>query len=222
MAKRKCDPTSGSIGTETYLIGRNGQVVRDRVTPANPRTSPQTMQRSILATVAARWRTLTDGDRTSWSSAARTHQTKPRLGMSGPLTGEQLFCRINTVLATFGQDQVDIPPAYPVFGLLATVNLVITNTVGVIAIKLTCPNSPGENTAVRASAPCSAGIARTPRQVLIGTVPTPAQGSADITSLYTARFGVPGEGSRLFVTCNMFTDGWESPFVTFTAVVPAA
>lgn len=222
MAKRTCDPTSGSIGTETYLVGRNGQVVRDRVTPFNPRTSPQTLQRSTLATVSARWRTLTDGQRTSWSSAALSHQTKPRLGMSGPLTGEQLFCRINAVLLTFGQDQVDVPPPYPVFPTLAPRGLVITNTADVIAIKLTCPSNPGENTALRASAPCSAGIARTPRQVIIGTVPTPAAGSSDITSAYVARYGVPGVGSRLFVTCNQFVDGWESPLVTFTGVVPAA
>jgi hypothetical protein len=222
MAKRTCDPTSGSIGTETYLIGRHGQVVRDRVTPANPRTSPQTMQRSILATVAARWRTLTDGQRTAWASAATSHQTKPRLGTSGPLTGEQLFCRINAVLQTFGLDQADVPPAYPVFPSLAPQGLVITNTAGTIAIKLTCPTNPGDNTVLRASAPCSAGIARTPRQVLIGTVPTPIAESSNITSLYVARYGVPGVASRLFVTCNMFTDGWESQLVTFTAVVPAA
>ena len=151
-----------------------------------------------------------------------SHQTKPRLGMSGPLTGEQLFCRINTVLQTFGLDQVDAPPAFPVFGQLAPQGLVITNTEDVIKIALTCPINPGENTALRASAPCSAGIARTPRQVLIGVVPAATSGSSNITDLYTARYGVPGVGSRLFVTCNQFVDGWESQLVTFTAVVPAA
>lgn len=151
-----------------------------------------------------------------------SHQTKPRLGMSGPLTGEQLFCRINAVLVTFDQVQVDMPPPFPVFPALGPQNLVITNTAGLIAIKLTCPTDPSENTIMRASAPCSAGIARTPRQVIIGTVPEPVLGSSDITALYTARYGVPDVTSRLFVTCNQFIDGWESQLVTFTAIVPAA
>ena len=140
-------------------MGRNGQVVRNRITPANPKTPPQTSQRSILAAVSARWRTLTDGQRTSWSSAALSHQTKPRLGMSGPLTGEQLFCRINAVLQTFGQVQLDMAPAYPVFPDLAPQNLVITNTNGLIAIKLTCPTDPAANTIGTRFSPCWAGIA---------------------------------------------------------------
>jgi len=38
---------------------------------------------------------------------------------------------------------------------LAPTNLVITNTGGTIALKLTCPADPGENTIVRASVPVS-------------------------------------------------------------------
>jgi hypothetical protein len=34
-----------------------------------------------------------------------------RLGQSGPLTGQQLFNKINCTLAQFGQEQVDAPPA---------------------------------------------------------------------------------------------------------------
>jgi hypothetical protein len=50
-------------------------------------------------------------------------------------------CRSNTInctLSKFGQDQVDAPPARPLFPDLAAQGLVITNTGGVIALKLTC------------------------------------------------------------------------------------
>jgi hypothetical protein len=79
-------------------------------------------------------------------------KSNSRLGQSGPLSGFQLFAKINCTLAQFGQEQVDAPPAQPQFPDLAPTNLVITNTRGVIARKLTCPADPGENTIVPASA----------------------------------------------------------------------
>jgi hypothetical protein len=34
-------------------------------------------------------------------------------------------------------------------------------------------------------------------------------GSADITALYTARYGVPPVGKKVYVQANQFVDGWE-------------
>jgi hypothetical protein len=44
----------------------------------------------------------------------------------------------------------DLPPVAPHFPTLAPQSLVITIPAGVIAVKLTCPTSPGENTVLRA------------------------------------------------------------------------
>jgi hypothetical protein len=52
--------------------------------------------------------------------------------------------------------------------------------------------------------------------------PAAAQGSADITGLYTARYGVPPVGKKVFVSVNQVVDGWENLPVTFWAIVPAA
>lgn len=221
MAKRLCDPTSGSIARETYLVGRNGQVVRTRTIPANPNTVAQIAARASLATASQMWRTLTQLQREAWTIAALNVPSRPRLGQSGPLTGEQLFCKLNAALSLMGQVHVTTPPAFPTFPDLAPQNLFITNTDGVIAISLTCPTDPGSETALRGAAPVSAGIARLPRVAFLGAVPAPVQGASDITSLYTARYGVPPVGSRIFVVVNMIVDGWESPKVAFSAVVPA-
>ena len=35
-------------------------------------------------------------------------------------------------------------------------------------------------------------------------------GSADITGLYTARYGVPKAGTKVYVQVNQVVDGWES------------
>jgi hypothetical protein len=47
-------------------------------------------------------------------------------------------------------------------------------------------------------------------------------GSVDITSLYTARYGVPPVGEKVYVRVNQFVDGWESLGRTFWAIVRAA
>jgi hypothetical protein len=46
-------------------------------------------------------------------------------------------------------------------------------------------------------------------------------GSADITALYTARYGVPPVGKKVYIQVNQFVDGWEDLPVSFWAVVPA-
>ena len=44
----------------------------------------------------------------------------------------------------------------------------------------------------------------------------------DITDLYTARFGAPTVGSKVYVQVNQFVDGWESLPRTFVGIVPEA
>jgi hypothetical protein len=177
--------------------------------------------RTILDRVAARCRVLQETERAAWMAAAKEAKSNTRLGQNGNLSGFLLFAKINCTLAQFGQDQVDAPPAQPQFPDLAPQGLVITNNAGVVALKLTCPGNPGENTIIRASAPVSQGRGTCADFRILGTCPAPAAGSADITSLYTGRYGVPPVATKVYVRVNQFVDGWESLPVTFWAIVPA-
>ena len=215
-------PQSGKRGLTVSMGGRYGQVSRALVIPSNPRTAAQLNVRQLMSTQAAAWRALTQAQRAAWIAAAALDKSRSRLGQSGPLTGSQLFVKVNVNLTLFGQAAVNMPPAQPVFPALAPQNLVITNAGGVIAIKLTCPADPGENTIVRAAAPQSAG-----RQVcndfrILGVCPAPVLGSSDVTALYSARFGAPAVGSKVFVRCNQFVDGYEDLPHEFYAIVPAS
>ena len=125
-------------------------------------------------------------------------------------------------MAQFGQAQVDAPPDHPQFPDLAAQNFVITNTAGVIALKLTCPTDPGANTIVRGAAPLSQGRETCGDYRVLGTCPPAVAGSADITGLYTARYGVPPVAKKVYIQVNQFVDGWESRPVSFWAIVPAA
>ena len=214
-------PQTGKMGLTVTWPGRNGLIRRLLVTPSNPRSDRQLVVRDLLAQQARRFDGLTDAQQDAWIVAAAGYKSTPTLGQSGPLTGLQLFVRINCKLGLLGQEPVDVPPVSPQFPNLAPQNLVITNTAGVIALKLTCPTSPGENTIVRASAPVSQGRETCDDFRILGTCPAPAAGSADITSLYTARYGAPAVGKKVYVQVNQFVNGWESLPVTFSGIVPA-
>ena len=215
-------PQSGKRGLTVSEQGRNGQISRILAIPSNPRTAAQMAVRHALSSVSARWRTLTEEQRSAWRALAMTRKSAPRLGQSGPLTGSQLFAKINCSLATLGAEQVDAPPSFPQFPDNPVDGLVITNLAGVIALKLGCPSTPANNTTVRAAAPCSQGLANNANFRILGVLPAPVAGACDITSLYTARYGSPAVGTKVFVRVNQNIDGWEDVPVELSAIVPAA
>lgn len=201
---------------------RNGLVRRILVTPKNPRTDKQLVVRELLSQQARRFDALTDAQQDAWNVVAAGYQSRSSLGQSGPLTGLQLFVRVNCKLGLLGQEPVDVPPAAPQFPDLAPQSLVITNTGGVVAVKLTCPADPGENTVLRASPPQNSAVRACRNFRIIGTCPAPAQGAADITGLYTTEFGAVPVGKRLFVRASTMVGGFESLARQFQARVPAA
>ena len=48
----------------------------------------------------------------------------------------------------------------------------------------------------------------------------PEAGRAEITALYTARFGEPRPGERLFIVTRQQKDGWQAPEHETTEIVP--
>jgi hypothetical protein len=196
-------------------------VSRRRVVPYNPRTQRQTEVRSSFAIYARRFGELIDAQREAWNAEAATYRSRRRQGQSGPLTGLHLFIRVNCKLALFGLEPLNTSPPPPVFPELAPQELVITNKAGVIAVKVVCPADPGDNTVLRASRPLSPGVETCREFRVLGMCPAPVDGLADITALYTARFGLPPVGRRIFLRASTMVSGFESLPLEFRALVPA-
>jgi hypothetical protein len=215
-------PQVGKLGLTVTWHGRNGQIRRILAIPKNPRTDRQLEVRDLLQQQTRRFDALTDVQQDAWNVAGAGFHSTPSLGQSGPLTGLQLFVRVNCKLGLLGQDAVDVPPVAPQFPALAPQGLVITNTGGAVAVKLTCPTNPGQNTVLRASPPQNSAVRACRNFRIIGTCPVPTAGAADITSLYTAEFGAVPVGKRLFVQASTMVDGFESLPRQFQARVPAA
>jgi hypothetical protein len=215
-------PQVGKLGLTVTWPARNGLVRRILVTPKNPRSDRQLEVRDLLMRQARRFDALTDMQQDAWNVAAAGYQSRPTLGQSGPLTGLQLFVRVNCKLGLLGLVPVDAPPVAPQFPDLAPLSMVITNTGGVVAVKLACPTEPGDNTVLRACPPQNSAVRACRNYRIIGLCPAPVQGSADITGLYAAEFGAVPIGKRLFVRASTMVDGFESLPRQFQARVPAA
>ena len=215
-------PQVGALGTTVTWRGRTGQTRRWRTIPRNPRSLAQQLIRQYLATQANAYDQLTDVEQAAWIAAASQMQSKATLGQSGPLTGLQLFTKVNCALLAIGGTPVSAPPAKPLLEILPIDALAITNTAGVIALRLHTTDTPPEGTMLRACAPQHNGCRRGVHYCLLGTLGTPVSNYITITTAYTGRFGVPSVGSRVFVSVNANLDGYQGIPLMFSARVPAA
>jgi hypothetical protein len=205
------------------MPGRYGQVRRAWVAPKASQTPNQLLVRSRLSTHARAYDALTSSQQDAWSTAAQAISSRSRLGQSGPLTGLQFFTKINCTLSLLGEDPVDVPPSTPVFGALAPQNLLITNAIATgIKLALTCPTSVGENTILSATLGQGSGTRRPVSWRVLGSCPAAVAGSSNITALYTARYGLPQVGDRVFVSAKLMVNGFYGPESVFSALVPEA
>jgi hypothetical protein len=215
------DPSqSGKRGHRVWQKARHGLISYPAFVPFNPRSPGQVAVRDIFRYLNARWSQITEAQRALWRAAARKHRSRPRLDQSGPLTGQQLFLKINIARLYYHLGCVDEPFAYPCFSRLAVSGLQITNIASRVEIALLCRGDPGDRTILRASRPRTADCKLCTDFRFIGFCPPPTDGQVDITAPYSAKFKLLLAGSRIFVRANQVIEGWEDAPCVFTAVVP--
>jgi hypothetical protein len=215
-------PQSGHLGTFVSYRTRYGQFRRPYVIPTDPQTAAQLRHRRNMGRAAACWRTLTDTQFAAWIALASQLHSRSQLGKSGSLAGYNLFVRINSNLADINEPQVTDPPDCPQFGPNPVGDLSITNTGGVIALKLIVPATPTRHTLVLGTKPLSRGRSFPGRFVFLGLLPEPVGDISDITELYKAQYGVPPVNTRVFIRTVQQVNGWKNIPKQTTAVVPTA
>ena len=215
-------PQSGRLGTFVSYKTRYGQFRRPYVIPSDPKTPAQLRHRRNMGHAAAHWRTLTDIQRAAWIAFAAQLHSRSLLGKSGTLAGFNLYIRINANLADIYEPQVVDPPDYAQFSPNLVGDLGITNTGGVIALKLIVPAVPTRHTLVLATKPLSAGRSFPGRFICLGLLPEPVGGISDITELYKVLYGLPPANARVFIQTVQQINGWKDIPKQTTAVVPPA
>lgn len=144
------------IAATVYSKNGAGAIIRNRVTPINRRTTLQTNQRQLLASLASAWRGLTQAQRDGWNSASPSFPQTDSLGQTVTLTGEQLYVRSNANLVLIGQAQITDAPIPTSFAIMALGVVTLTAAAFTVAFTET-PVPAGFSLVFRATRPVSPG-----------------------------------------------------------------
>ena len=197
---------------------RRRQYARRYVLPLDPRTASQQQMRDIMRRVVPAWSTLlTPAQRRAWDAKALTVLSRWRAGQ-GPLSGQQLFVKLNCVwLRLGGQDLLLWPPPRAKFYRSPVVGLEVSWHEDRARVVLRVAGPVRRDLMVFGAAPCSAGWSKLRHPVYLGLIPAVAGGVkdqtdryVDVTDWYVARFGEPEPGEQVFIRTRQQRNGWQS------------
>jgi hypothetical protein len=202
-------PQSGSTAGTTSSRNRFGQYRRTRATPVNPNTTAQSSARARLSESATSWRGLTDAQRAGWTSLGEQMTRTDSLGQAYTLTGFQAFVSVNSVLLYSGGAALSAAPALSSPDALLTTT--ITSTGGTLSVAYTATPMPANTKlAVFASPQRSAGRSFEGDYRLLGVTAAAAASPFNALATYTAKFGAPVVGNKIFIMLVAIFSGFES------------
>lgn len=205
-------PQSGSAAGSTASRNRFGQYIRTRAIPVQPSTPAQLNQRARQSANAAAWRDLTDGQRAGWLSLGAQMLRTDSLGQTYDLNGFLAYCSVNNVNLDSGESAVSDAPALITPGTLDTATITLTAAAFSIAYTAT-PLAAGVRLYIFCSPQRSAGRQFEGDYRLIAVTAAAAASPANILAAYTAKFGVPVVGNRIFISLELEEGGFKgSPF----------
>jgi len=211
-------PQSGSQAGTTASRNRFGQYLRTRATPVNPSSGAQGLVRARMAANSAAWRALTGAQRAGWADLGLSMVRSDSLGQTYTLQGNQAYASVNnnrllSTLAVVADAPALVTP--PVI-----TSATITLTAASLSIAYTPTPMPAATyLAVYASPQRSAGRSYESdfRFIKLSAV----AGASTLVALteYTAKFGVPVVGNRIFFSLIAISLGFQSgPHVTSAVV----
>jgi hypothetical protein len=209
---------------------RRCQYARRYVLPLDPRTASQQQMRDIMRRVVPAWSTLlTPAQRRAWDALAPTVFSRWRAGQ-GPLSGQQLFVKLNCVwLRVGGKSLLLCPPRRAKFYRSPVVGLEVSWHEGRVRVLLRVAGPMRRDLMIFGAAPCSAGWSKLRHPVYLGLIPAVAdrvkdqpERYFDITDWYVGRFGEPEPGKQVFIRTRQQRNCWQSAPKDLSAIVPAA
>jgi hypothetical protein len=202
-------PSSGSMQGDTWSRNRFGQYVRSRATPVNPNTPAQAAIRARMSLNAAAWRALTDAQRAGWMDLGLSMVRTDSLGQSYTLTGFMAYCSVNNNLLTAGDAVVSDAPALVTPSALETATITLTAAAFSVAYTPT-PLGTGQRLFIFTSPQRSAGRSFEGDYRLLAVTAAAAASPHNALAAYTAKFGVPVVGNKVFLSLQVFDQGFLS------------
>lgn len=211
-------PSSGSMAGTTASRNRFGQYLRTRAIPVNPATSAQGMVRARFSANSAAWRALTAAQRAGWAGMGGSMPRTDALGQTNPIQGNQAYISVNNNRVMVGLTPVADAPAIATPVSLLTVTVTLSAAAFSIAYTAT-PLGAATYLAVYASPQRSAGRSYESDFRLIKVSAAAAASPLVVTAEYTAKFGIPITGQKVFLSLVTLTLGFASgPFLTSQVV----
>ncbi|HPC52985.1 MAG TPA: hypothetical protein PLV05_07770, partial [Verrucomicrobiota bacterium] len=219
--KMLTSPRTGSLGAETYYQSPFGVCARRRTVPRDRPSERKAAARSYFGISSREWGLkLTEAQRERWNAAALHVPSRPWMGQYAHLSGQQFCVQINSTLRGLGLAPVEEPPAPVVFGPNPVTGLEIVNDAeDGVRLRLNVGEAH-EDIMVFGQPPCSAGRMKPRRAYYLGLLGPSQNGQSDITDLYTARFGRPAPGQKVFIAVVQTRNGWKGQSRVHNAIVP--
>jgi hypothetical protein len=215
-------PKSARRGDYVFYMRRNKLCRRRYVIPRDVRTPARRRARGSFGAFAKAWSgRLTEEQRRAWMASAAKTKSRPRLGQSGPLTGEMHFEGINSARARIGREMLLWPPERVVFGPSPVQGLTLRSVNGRIRLRLRVSGPVTDDIMVLAQAPCSTGRKKWRHGAYLGLLPPPQAGESDITDLYVQKYGEPLPGRKIFIRIRQQKNGWEGRDYDLAGLTPA-
>jgi hypothetical protein len=215
-------PRTGKLGPYVFYTDASGQrqFCRILAIPTDPHSPAQSKMRALMSHASGLWSlTLTDPQREQWIAAALHAPSHPWLDRYTHLSGQQLEVKINLTLACTGKPMVLTPPEPVVFAPNPTIAL---EAVQDPETGVRLPLSVGtvtEDIMVFGQPPCNAGRMKPRRVYYLGLLGPATNGQCDIAALYTARFGQPRPGQKVFIVTCQTRNGWKGQDKVLSAIV---
>jgi hypothetical protein len=212
-------PQSGSIAGVTSSRNRYGQYRRTRAIPVNPNTVAQALVRARLGGNAAAFRALTAAQQAGWSDLGLQITRTDSLGQTYNLTGAQAYASVNNNQLLAGNAILTDAPGLKTPDAIDTLTLTATDTALSLAFTPT-PAGTNDRVLVYASPQRSAGrqFENDFRNVFVGAAASASP--CNILAAYTAKFGAPVIGNKIFVSAQVYSGGFLSaPAMTSKVVV---
>jgi hypothetical protein len=198
---------SGKHNGSVHTHNKGGQIIRTKVTPINPSTSFQSLQRGFTSTIAKAWAgTLTDGQRSGWTAFGAIAGASNVFGNSTILSGIAAFQAVNRIVLNVGQPMILDAPTTQMVSSILSLLLSADHTAGTLVVTFTpTPITAPQGLYVFSTPAMSAGISNASNSLRYLNFYPGATSPIDITSDWVTRFGPfpTSSGQRIALTAEI-------------------
>ena len=190
----------GKINGFVASKNRSGAYMRTKVTPVNPRSTYQAGARNNLTGLAQGWRGLTVAQIAAWNGAVQSFAKTDIFGDLKNPSGFNLYVRLNANLLTIGQTAISSPPLPSDVQALTSLSVAIDIGAGGYALTFAAAIASGYSFELLATPGVSPGRSFVKSQFRkIGTLSNGDTSPYDFETEYTAKFGDPVVGQKVYV-----------------------